>query len=253
MHVFRFFLPTVCFLLTISDCISQTITYDAVKNASQLHRYELVHEKHFKSFRKEDSARVFGLLDSIRDFSVNQKDVKTGISTQICEAYFRITRLRQLDIPERILNQALESAISIESQYHIAIVSHYLGMNHYIKDEYKEAIHLLLKADYIMNRIGYARLWKPELKLFRIAQMYLDFKNYPRSRDYARRSLSLIKDPDTSKIAFANYNLLGISNVESNIIDSAITYFSLARENAICRKDSILYWCRTAEYRYPGI
>jgi tetratricopeptide (TPR) repeat protein len=129
-----------------------------------------------------------------------------------------------------------------------AEVYHQMGWFYYWQKKYTFAFEYFLKANNLIQKIGYGSYFFVSKNLYDLGFMYFDFTNYKKAKEYLLESL---KYPIVTEwYAIDNYNTLGLVYRDMAMDDSAVYYFKKAIDVASKCKDTTWVGLATGNLAY---
>lgn len=189
-----------------------------------------------KLFYSEPSNRI-ELLQELERIALKENDKTTLASTMFYRGLYVIAMdNHQHKKGITLMQKAIASAEKNRQQLQVAYFKHSLGYYYFIhaKDP-AEALHNMLQAHYIFDRIGYDYVYNQSAMLDRLGFVYYHLHNFNEAIKYFKLSLNYPMENTRRHIGILNS--IGQSYRELFNPNSAYKYFRLSLQKAVLVQD----------------
>ncbi|THU39285.1 tetratricopeptide repeat protein [Niastella caeni] len=178
-----------------------------------------------------DSAQALAALNRIHRWATSIHDIPLKVFSVIAMGDFHKEYFNHPD--EKALHfftTALTLALEYNMKESEAEIYNNMGWLYYKQDKFPQAFEYMIKANNIIQKIGYANYPFSSRYLYDLGYMYCDFGNYEKAKFYL---VQAIKYPyNNATYAIRTLNTLGLAYRELQQHDSAILYFKMGLDTA---------------------
>lgn len=204
---------------------------ETLSKQEQLNNYY----KEVKSIK--DSTEIINKLNELRTKSNQNDDKFTEVQALIYLGDY-VRSYPTSDFQE-VLNYLL-NALSIAKQHDLKIqeaeITHKIGTLYFDEKNYPLAFENLLKAQNLIDNIGYENYPNINYYLYNLGRIYYDFTDYNNALKYLSESLKY--EFTSAKLKIHTYNTLALVYRNKQNVSKSITYFKEALKFAQEAKDS---------------
>ena len=179
-----------------------------------------------------DSTQAFVALNRISQWATNVHDMPLKIFSVMAMGDY----LKEYSSDVRdgkalaFFTTALNMATQLELKESEAEIYNNMGWLYYKQDKYPQAFEYMIRANNIIQKIGYEQYPYASRYLYDLGYIYCDFGNYEKARLYLTEA---IRHPYANSLyAVRTLNTLGLAFRELKQYDSAILYFSRGLDTA---------------------
>jgi tetratricopeptide (TPR) repeat protein/DNA-binding CsgD family transcriptional regulator len=179
-----------------------------------------------------DSTQAFGALNRINQWATNRHDMPLKIfSVMAMGDYLKEYFSNQRDGKAlEFFTTALNMASQLEMKESEAEIYNNMGWLYYKQDKFPQAFEYMIRANNIIQKIGYENYPYASRYLYDLGYIYCDFGNYDKAKLYLTEA---IRYPfNNSLYAVRTLNTLGLAYRELKQYDSAILYFTRGLDTA---------------------
>jgi len=230
----RSIIVLLCLLLPVMVTAwpGQTDFLSVLKNASRENRLTVARKIYNDQIIHLDSAQAFVALNRISQWAASMHDMPLKIfSVMAMGDYFKeYFSNRNGDQALAFFTTALNMAAQLDMKAFEAEIYNNIGWLYYKQDKFPQAFEYMIRANNIIQKIGYEHYPNASRYLYDLGYIYCDFGNYDKAKLYLTEAL---RHPFNNSIyAIRTLNTLGLAYRELKQYDSAGLYFSRGLDTA---------------------
>lgn len=179
-----------------------------------------------------DSAQAMIALNRINKWASANHDMPIKLFSVIAMGDYHKEHdmMHSGDKAIQFFTAALEMALAAGFKETEAEVYNDMGWLYYKHDKFPQAFEYMIKANNIIQKIGYANYQHASRYLYDLGYIYCDFGNYEKAKQYLTEA---IKYPYTNSLyAIRTLNTIGLAYRELKQFDSAVMYFNMGLDTA---------------------
>jgi tetratricopeptide (TPR) repeat protein/DNA-binding CsgD family transcriptional regulator len=177
-----------------------------------------------------DSAQAFVALNRISMWATNIQDVPLKVFSLIAMGDYHREYFPDGGKALQFFTAALEIALQQDLKESEAEIYNNMGWLYYKQDKFPQAFEYMIRANNIIQKIGYEHYPYSSRYLYDLGYIYCDFGNYEKAKLYLSEA---IKYPfNNSLYAIRTLNTLGLAYRELKQYDSAILFFKTGLDTA---------------------
>ena len=210
----------------------QTDFLSVLKNAPRDERLTVARKIYNDQIIHLDSTQAFVALNRINQWATNSHDVPLKIFSVMAmgdyhkEYYSNQHGGKALEF----FTTALNMASQLDLKEPEAEIYNNMGWLYYKQDKFPQAFEYMIRANNIIQKIGYENYPYSSRYLYDLGYIYCDFGNYEKAKLYLTEA---IRYPyNNSLYAVRTLNTLGVAYRELKQYDSAILYFTRGLDTA---------------------
>lgn len=178
-----------------------------------------------------DSAQALAALNRIQQWAIIIHDMPLKIFSVIAMGDYHKEHFSQSgEKALQFFTTALELASENNMKESEAEIYNNMGWLYYKQDKFPQAFEYMIKANNIIQKIGYEHYPFSSRYLYDLGYIYCDFGNYEKAKFYLTQA---IRYPyNNASYAIRTLNTLGLAYRELKQFDSAIYYFKIGLDTA---------------------
>lgn len=178
-----------------------------------------------------DSAQAMTALNRINKWANANHDMPIKLFSVIAMGdYHKEHYIHSGDKAIQFFTTALDMALAAGMKETEAEVYNNMGWLYYKQDKFPQAFEYMIKANNIIQKIGYANYPHASRYLYDLGYIYCDFGNYEKAKLYLTEA---IRYPYTNSLyAIRTLNTIGLAYRELKQFDSAVIYFNMGLDTA---------------------
>ncbi len=210
----------------------QTDFLSVLKNANREDRLTVARKIYNDQIIHLDSAQAFVALNHISQWATNIHDMPLKIFSVMAmgdylKEYFSNQRNGKA---LEFFTTALNMALRLEMKEAEAEIYNNMGWLYYKQDKFPQAFEYMIRANNIIQKIGYENYPYASRYLYDLGYIYCDFGNFDKAKLYLSEA---IRYPYSNSLyAVRTLNTLGLAYRELKQYDSAIFYFTRGLDTA---------------------
>ncbi|AEV99132.1 Tetratricopeptide TPR_1 repeat-containing protein [Niastella koreensis GR20-10] len=210
----------------------QTDFLSVLKNTNRENRLTVARKIYNDQLIHLDSTQAFVALNRMYQWATNIHDMPLKIFSVMAmgdylKEYFSNQRNGKA---LEYFTTALNMASQLELKESEAEIYNNMGWLYYKQDKFPQAFEYMIRANNIIQKIGYENYPHASRYLYDLGYIYCDFGNYEKARLYLTEAIRY--SFSNSLYAIRTLNTLGLAYRELKQYDSAILYFNRGLDTA---------------------
>jgi tetratricopeptide (TPR) repeat protein len=219
-------LPVICFALP-----GQTDYLAVLQKAAPKERLTVARKIYNDQIIHLDSAQALVALHRIQQWATSMHDMPLNVFSFIAMGDYH---KEYFSHPDEKAFLFFKKALQLASEYNMkeseAEIYNNMGWLYYKQDKFPQAFEYMIKANNIIQKIGYEHYPFSNRYLYDLGYIYCDFGNYEKAKFYL---VQAIKYPyNNSTYAIRTLNTMGLAYRELKQYDSAILFFKMGLDTA---------------------